>query len=204
MWSAEHRAAEQAKRANGAADSETTPRLLGRIALRLLLASGISYLLWRVLGLVGVVVTAPLFGVLLARPLIDLVSASRAAVKELALADLEGRHFAYRGVALDIAEDEDHRRWIRVADLRKLLPGFPRDDLLLRQYADDCRKEAAGLRFECDALLGTLARASNPATLRLKSWLEREVVAPSQKLRARARGSRREPPSPSRSPSPPP
>ena len=196
MWSAEHRAAEQ--RAKAVTDGEATSRLLGRIAWRLLLAGLVCWGLWRLLGLLGVVVSAPLFGFLLARPLLDLVGASGAAVKQLALADLEGRHFEYRGVALDIAEDEEHRRWIRVADLRKLLPGLPRDELLRRQYASDCRDDAAtatakALRIEAGALLAHLAKATEPATLRLKTWLEREVVAPSEKLRERAAGSRRPP-----------
>ena len=50
---------------------------VARIAWRLAICVAVSWSVWRIGGLVPMVCTAPLFGVLLARPVLDLMSDMR-------------------------------------------------------------------------------------------------------------------------------
>ena len=50
-------------------------RILATIALRLVVCGGISWAVWRWFGLSSMVPTLGLFGILLARPLLDLAGA---------------------------------------------------------------------------------------------------------------------------------
>lgn len=161
--------------------------LLLRTALRLLFCIAVAYALWRLLGAVGWVVSAPLFGVLLARPILELVGDLRDATKSMAYARVAGRHFEHRGFRLDIVEDGRHHRWVSLADVRKLITSLPRDASLRRQFPQGLCDDATirGSRIHADALLAYLARSTDGDALKLRNWLEREVVLPAAKLRQR-------------------
>ena len=62
---------------------------VARIAWRLALCGLVSWCVWRVGGLVPMVCTAPLYGVLLARPLLDLMSDLRHQTRVLIWRPLE-------------------------------------------------------------------------------------------------------------------
>jgi hypothetical protein len=113
----------------------------------------------------------------------------------MAFSPLEGRYFEHRGVPLDVAEDERHHRWVSVRDLRKLLRGLPRDAALKRLMPEALVVDARlrGLRIEAEALLALLRRSTDPDSLKLRNWLEREVVFPAATQRRRL-GIRDEPP----------
>ena len=59
-------------------------RILATIALRLAVCTGISWAVWRWFGLATMVPTLALFGILLARPLLDLAGALRDGMKQVA------------------------------------------------------------------------------------------------------------------------
>ena len=122
---------------------------------------------------------------LLARPIYELVAHSARAAKEHALADVQGRYFVHRGVPVDIVEDDDEHRWVRVRDLRKLVPGLPRDEVLQRLFPDRAGAvpPAPDFRIRADALAEHLRAARDPAAVKLKVWVEREVL-----LGSRVRG----------------
>lgn len=168
------------------------------IALRLLACSAAAWLLWHLLqGPLGLAFAAPLFGMALAQPLLDLFGAAYATTRRLAFLPLEGRHFEHRGVPLDVAEDERHHRWVSVRDLRRLLRGLPRDASLQRQLPEGLMHDARlrGLRIEAETLLAFLRKSTDPDSLKLRNWLEREVVFPAatQRRRLGIRDERREP-----------
>jgi hypothetical protein len=162
-------------------------RLLAVTGLRLLFCAAVAYVLWRLLGAVGLVVSAPLFGVLLARPLLELVAELRHSARQLAYSELEGRHFEHRGFSLSIVEDERHHRWVRVSDVRKVISTFPREAVLRQQFPEGLRDDAAarGPMIHADALLAYLARSTEPGSVRFRNWLEREVVFPAARIRQR-------------------
>ncbi len=159
-----------------------------QIVLRSALASAFAYGLWRAFGASGLVFAAPLFGVLLARPLIDLAGDLGRATRGLALDDIEGRHYAFKGLHIDVAEDADGRRWLRAADVRKAVPGLPADASLLHLFPAGTRR--AGRRravgVEAETLRQALDRSSEPQTLKFRLWLEREVILPARRQRERS------------------
>jgi len=163
------------------------PRVLASAALRLLACVVAAWVLWRLLGLVGLVVSAPLFGVLLAKPLFELTAELRDSAKAHAYAEVEGRHFEHRGFKLDIVEDDRHHRWISLKDVQKLMPTLPRAAVLQRQYPGGVNDDPAlpGPRIHADALLAYLAKSTESDSVRFRNWLEREVVRPAARVRER-------------------
>jgi hypothetical protein len=157
------------------------------IAIRLLICSAASYALWRFMGLVGVVVSAPLFGVLLAKPMLELAGELRDSARTLVYAEIRGRNFEHRGMRLDVVEDDDHRRWISLKDVQKLIPGLPKPAVLRAQFPDGIRDDPSisEPRIAAEALLQYLAKSTEASSLRFRNWLEREVVLPSVKVRER-------------------
>jgi hypothetical protein len=157
-----------------------------RIVFRLLLCCAAAFLLWYRLGASGLALSAPIFGVVLARPIIDLVGEFAISAKHGALANLHGRNFEHRGFRLDISEDEFPYRWISVRDVRKVLPSLPRDEVLRAQFPKDLLHDASlkGERIRADTLLAYLRKATETDSIKFRNWLERDVVHPA----ARARG----------------
>lgn len=164
-----------------------TPNLWVGTGVRFGVGCVAAYGLWRLFGPFGLVFSAPLFGVLLAKPIYELVGTLRDTAKGLAYAPVAGRHFEHRGIALDIVEDDRHHRWIRLQDVRKLIVALPRDAVLQRQFPDGLRTDGGrGARIRADALLVYLARSTDADAVRLRNWLDREVVRPAARRRERA------------------
>ncbi|HWH83687.1 MAG TPA: hypothetical protein VNU71_15755 [Burkholderiaceae bacterium] len=158
-----------------------------RIAWRIALCAAVSWAVWRFGGLVPMVATAPLWGVLLARPLIDLASELRHRLRRHVWRPLEGRHFAYRGTPVQVLEDADHRRWVRAADVRRIIGFTTSDGALAFSYPSGWRAlgRPAEPHFSDDALLAHLAKESSPEALRLRHWVERVVAFPARRVRKR-------------------
>lgn len=161
--------------------------ILAVIVLRVLAGCAVAALFWYLLGAFGLAMSAPLFGALLARPLIELLAELRASTRALAYADVKGQYFEHRGMRLRVVEDERHHRWVGVAGVRRIMPGLPRDAVLRRQFPDGVRDEpaAGGTVIHADALLAYLGRANEAESVKLRNWLEREVVRPAATIRAR-------------------
>jgi hypothetical protein len=155
------------------------------IAIRLALCLLVTWLVWRWLGASSLAVTAVLYGVALARPLIDLGSAMRHEMRRANWRDVEGRHFAYRGRAVSVVEDADHQRWIRLADVRAIV-GFTASDGALRiTYPNgwSLRGRPAEPHLSDEALLAHLAKERSPTAAKLRVWVEREIVFPARRRR---------------------
>lgn len=160
-------------------------RQLPGLTLRLALCTGATWLAWRRLGPVGVVVCTPLFGMALARPIVEGLGALPRLGRGWLWRDVEGRHAAFRGVALDVVDDADGHPWIGLAALRHLLPGLPRDDSLRHGWPDDVQRLPPGKawRIRAERLAELLAPAQAPDTVRLRVWLERELIHPARRRR---------------------
>ncbi|HMA10203.1 MAG TPA: hypothetical protein VKP68_20145 [Ramlibacter sp.] len=163
------------------------PKLLLKIALRTLACAVVTYGMWLKFGTVSLVVCAPLFGVALARPIVDLLEEAAHATTRAAFRDVDGRHFHYRGILVDVVEDADSYRWMRLADVRKIVTGLPADPVLRNLFPEGLREATASkaVCIKAEALLQYLQKATDPGTLRFKHWVEREVVFPASRLRER-------------------
>jgi hypothetical protein len=158
---------------------------LALIALRLALCAAVIVPVWWWIGPAGLALTAPLFGLALAKPLLDLFLQTRAAIREWAYAGTEGRFYAYKGVPIDVIDGDDGHRWLRLADVRRIVPGLASDALLAKAHPERVwrRGTPPSPYLQDDALLERLARATAPATLKFRLWVERDIVFPARRLR---------------------
>jgi hypothetical protein len=162
-------------------------RILATIALRLVVCGGISWAVWRLFGLSSMVPTLGLFGILLARPLLDLAGALRDGMKQVQLAAVEGRHYAFRGRAVQVLDDAERRRWVRLADVRAIVGFTASDGALAISYPDGVRRlgRPAEAHISEEALLAHLLKERAPDAARLRVWVEREIVFPARRERER-------------------
>jgi len=162
-------------------------RVLATIALRLAVCVAISWAVWRWFGLSSMVPTLGLFGILLARPLVDLAGALRDGMKEVQLAAVEGRHYAFRGRAVQVLDDADRRRWVRLADVRAIVGFTASDGALAIAYPGAVRRlgRPAEAHLGEEALLAHLMTERAPEAARLRVWVEREIVFPARRERER-------------------
>jgi hypothetical protein len=163
---------------------------LARLLWRLGLCGGVGWLAWGAggsAGAVGLVLVAPLFGMALARPLLDSLGAWHRQAHLAAWRDVAGDHHAYRGHTLRLLDDAAQRPWLRVDDLRRVLPSLPGDEVLQRLVGERCRPMAQPpvLGIEAEALWEQLQGSSNLQTLKFGQWLQREVLVPAERRRAR-------------------
>ena len=161
--------------------------ILLRIAIRVLLCAAVSWVVWRYFGVAVAVASAPLYGIALARPLIDLASDLRHATRAAVWRPLEGRHFVYRGTPVQVLEDDDHRRWVRAADVRAIVGHTASHGAISLTYPSGWRTmgKPAEPHFSDEALIAHLMKASAPEALRFRHWAEREIAFPAQRLRER-------------------
>ncbi len=167
-----------------------------RALLSLAVAACVAWLAWRLGGRIGLA-----FGLLLVSPLvafgaapllIDAIGESASLARRIAYRDLTGRHAEYKSRMMDVREDLTGDRWLRVADVRKVITGFPRDRVLRHVMP-----EALGLlyppktlRINVRALHTYLARNSDPAAVRFRVWLQREMIHPAEQAQARGLSGR--------------
>jgi hypothetical protein len=122
---------------------------------------------------------------MLSRWLIDMVGAMRRGLRAAALGSVEGRYYAFHGKPVQVIEDADHRRWVRVADLRRIVGFTASDGALALTYPSGFRRFGREAYLSDDALLLHLAREPAAAALKLRHWAEREITFPARRVRER-------------------
>ena len=102
---------------------------------------------------------------------------------------LEGRHHAFRG--LQVLEDAEHHRWVRVADVRRIVGHTASDRALALTYPAGWRMLGRPLQphIRDDELIAHLRTQRSPEALRLRHGVEREIAFPAKRVRDRVRGS---------------
>ena len=161
-----------------------------QIVLCLLVFAGVGYRL----GPFGIVVTSPLLAAAIARPVLTLLANLRHRAREHTWLPVHGQHYVYKGVTVNVLEDDDHCRWVSLVDVRKVVGLTASERALAVAYPG--RFQQAGRGSPClrdDALIEHLGKENNPAALRMRTWVERNVAFPGRRLRA-SRGIRVEPP----------
>ena len=126
-----------------------------------------------------------LAGILLARPLIDLAIEIYQAMRRANWRELEGRHYAFRGRTVHVVVDADYQRWVRLADIRAIL-GFTASDAALQvTYPNGWRilGKPPLPHLSDEALLVHIGKERSPEAVRLRLWIEREIVFPARRER---------------------
>jgi hypothetical protein len=128
-----------------------------------------------------------LAGIVLARPLIDLAIGIYQAMRQANWRELEGRHYAFKGRTVHVVQDADYQRWVRIADIRAIV-GFTASDAALQvTYPSGWRMLGRPPlpHLSDEALLVHIAKERSPEAVRLRLWIEREIVFPARRERER-------------------
>jgi hypothetical protein len=101
----------------------------------------------------------------------------------------QGRHHAIGGVAIEI-EDDGRHVWIGAAGLRRALHSQDSDDILAARHTGRWRRSDKGLLWlRVDAVVAVLETAPgrmDPHTVRLRRYLQEQVLFPAGERRRRA------------------
>ena len=89
----------------------------------------------------------------------------QAIVENERAAELEGRHYVFKGRPIQVFEDADHQRWIRLADVRAVAGFTARDAALQITYPRgwQIHGRPPELHLSDEALLAHLMKERSPS-----------------------------------------
>lgn len=155
----------------------------------LLKVSGMAYWLW-IVGLSLMALVAAIWPA----SLIGLASTVKASMRQWAWRSETGRHHAFGGITLRI-ECDARKEWLAGVDLQRLLGTDEPEDVLAARHSGRWRRGDDGqLMLRVDAVVEMLAHAPgrmDPRTVRLRRYLEREVLFPASQRRKHGSVDRR-------------
>lgn len=146
---------------------------------------GFYFLTRNALGPIVWVFLAVLIGVLFSRIVIDTFAELGWQVRRRAMGSLNAKYYRFQSVPMAVVECDEHCRWIRCDDIRKVIERLPSDATLHCLFPAgfaQLGKPARGYLRD-DALLAYLSQANAPRAIRLKLWVERNVALPARKIR---------------------
>jgi hypothetical protein len=122
---------------------------------------------------------------MLATPVLNLISGSYRAVRQVALEEEGCRRFQHRSMMFSVQEDKDGYRWLRTAEVRQIIPGLPRDEVLRRLFPDGLKSAgtAGKLRIRAELLDAALSAALEADTVKFRRWLQAEIIFPAEQSR---------------------
>ena len=138
---------------------------------------------WR-WGAIGMIWTSALLGAAICRPVMNLVANLRDRARENTWLPKHGQHYVYKGVTLRVLEDEEHGRWVSLADARKVVGVTASERSLAATYPGRCEHFGKdGVYLRDDALVEHFAKENDPAALRFRTWVEGTIANPGRNVR---------------------
>lgn len=137
-------------------------------------------------GKFALLVTSPLLAVGMRRPLFALAAGFRHAVRSHVWLPVHGQHYVFRGITIHVVEDKDQCRWVRLADVHKVTGSLANERTLAAAYPGGVQAlgTPAQPHMRDDVLVTHLGKLNRPEALRLRTWLERNIARPGQRVRA--------------------
>ena len=161
---------------------------LGLIA-RLGVAAGFSYLAYKLggdhkAGLILLALSAPLWGVLLAKPILEMVKSYMDFAEQQPYIPWQGRYYAFQGKQIRIFE-EDGVLWFVDRDVLRVLDKEPTSAMRIAYGEVDYKPiaEAGTMAFSERVVARVVSLIRHAEAGKFKFWIEREVIAPHHKKR---------------------
>jgi prophage antirepressor-like protein len=119
--------------------------------------------------------------------LLELMSDMRHQTRALVWRPLEGRHYVFHGTPMQVIEDDAHVRWVRAADVRRIVGFTASDRALALTYPNGWQLmgQPPEPHISDEALITHLRKESSTEAGRFKHWVERTIAYPARQLRAR-------------------
>ena len=155
-------------------------RLAINIALGIAVCAAVLVAFWRLFGAFGLVYAMPVLAIL-AKSIVELVAAFPRLARRIALRQVAGRYYEFRGRSMDIHVDADARCWVSTADARKVA-ALPADAVLARLAPLECRQlgDPVQWRMTTAGLAQVLAKSSDADVAKFCNWLEKDVARPAR------------------------
>ena len=162
-------------------------QLLGFPSVQIALCLAVFALVGWKFGAFGLVLASPLLAAAIAVPVMNLVANIRHAARERVWLPVHGEHFVFRDVTIHVLEDDDHWRWVPLADARKAAGVAASEGALQATYGERIQRMGKPMQvyLRDDALIEYLSKSTDATALRFRTWVERTVALPAQKIRER-------------------
>jgi hypothetical protein len=136
-------------------------------------------------GWIAFVLSIPLYGVALAKPLLGLAGEGMTWLVHQPLRQWEGRYYEFDGVQVRVYEDDD-KLWFVAKDVISATRSPEIPGAFLATHSQGCRV-LEGTRLQCldlDTLEKLLRRSRENDAVRFILWARREVETPWERKRA--------------------
>jgi hypothetical protein len=162
-------------------------RILGLPSVQIALCFAVLLLVFWKAGPVWGVWFTPLFAACVARPVLNLIENARQNVRAMVWLPVHGEHFVFKDITIHVVQDEDHWRWVNLADARKVAGITTSDESLRKAFGDRLQKmgKPLVLHIRDDALVEYLSKSTDSLTLRFRTYVDRTIGLPGRTLRER-------------------
>ena len=141
--------------------------------------------MYRFIGPIGLVLSAPLVGIAFTRLVIDAAAELGWQVRSAVLAPLSGQHYVFQNISLRIIEDDDFGRWLAIDDVRRIVGHGATDKALSQTYPSGWQVLDGKGHLRDDALMHYLSREPSSRAIKLRNWAERSIAFPARTKRKR-------------------
>lgn len=141
--------------------------------------------MYKYVGPVGLVLSAPVIGIAFTRLVIDAAAEMGWRMRSAMLAPLSGKHYVYQDFSLKIVEDDDFGRWLAMDDVRRIVGNGATDKALSQTYPSGWQVFDGKGHLRDDALMHYLSREPSTRAVKLRNWVERSIAFPARTERKR-------------------
>lgn len=149
----------------------------GSLTLRLVICIGVTCMGVMVLGLIGLPITAPIWGVMFAKPVLEFFPALERMVHRHAFQEWEGRYYKYGSTHLRAYFNGDDA-WFNAKDVLSVLDKTPASWLDTRftpkEYGINPGRRDKG--FSTAGVVKLTQISDHPEAPKFRLWFERTVV----------------------------
>jgi hypothetical protein len=159
------------------------------VTLRIGLAAAFSsFAYWKMGGAIPAVLTIPIWGILLAKPILEGVAGYYSWAKKQPYVPWQGRYYEFGNIHIRVFEDDFGHLWFCDKDVLQVL-GQTVSKTYQFAYGESDYRVIPGERlqgFSENAVILVVSRIRHPSAGKFKFWLEREVLAPHHNKREKA------------------
>jgi hypothetical protein len=147
------------------------------LAMRFVICVGVTWVGVTLSGLIGLPLTAPIWGVMFAQPILELFPALGRLIHRHAFQEWEGKYYKYGPVHLRAYFDDDNA-WFNAEDVLSVLDKTPESWLSTRftpeEYGVNPGRKDKG--FSTAGVIRLTQISDHPEAPKFRLWFERTVV----------------------------